>query len=116
MTAAGWAQIAAFFVAVLAVTKPLGIYMARVFERQRTFLDPMARPVERALYRLTGVDETHDMRWTEYGAALLVFSLVSIAALYALLRLQAWLLWNPQAIPAMAPGLAFNTAVSFTTY
>jgi K+-transporting ATPase ATPase A chain len=101
---------------VLLLTKPMGVYLARVFDRRRTWLDPLARPVERLLYRLTRVDETHEMRWTEYGAAMLLFSLVSLVVLYALLRLQAWQPWgNPQAMVGLAPYLAFNTAVSFAT-
>ena len=116
MTANGWAQIAVFLGAVLVLTKPLGLYLARVFDRRRTRLDPLARPVERLLYRLTRVDETHEMRWTEYGAAMLLFSLVSLVVLYAILRLQAWQPWgNPQAMGPVPPFLAFNTAVSFTT-
>ena len=116
MTANGWAQIAVFLGAVLLLTKPLGLYLARVFDRRRTWLDPVARPVERLLYRLTRVDETHEMRWTEYGAAMLLFSLVSFVVLYAILRLQAWQPWgNPQALGAVPPYLAFNAAVSFTT-
>ena len=65
MSAQGWFQIALYFAAMLALTKPIGVYMARVFGREKTFFDPIARPFERALYRLTGVDEDHDMRWTE---------------------------------------------------
>jgi K+-transporting ATPase ATPase A chain len=116
MTANGWVQIVAFLGAVLLLTKPLGLYLARVFDRRRTWLDPLARPVERLIYRATRVDETHEMRWTEYGAAMLLFSLVSLVVLYAILRLQAWQPWgNPQALAALPPYLAFNTAVSFTT-
>ena len=69
MTANGWFQIALFFGVILLVTKPVGIYMARVFERERTWLDPLMRPLERLIYRLTGVDETHEMRWTEYPSS-----------------------------------------------
>src|SRR5512136_2615025 len=116
MTADGWAQIVVFLGAVLLVTKPIGLYLTRVFDHRRTWLDPVARPVERLLYRLTSVDETHEMRWTEYGAAMLLFSLLSLVLLYAILRLQAWQPWgNPQALAALPPYLAFNTAVSFTT-
>ena len=116
MTANGWVQIAVFLGAVLLLTKPMGVYLACVFDRRRTWLDPLARPVERLLYRLTRVDETHEMRWTEYGAAMLLFSLVSLVVLYALLRLQAWQPWgNSQAMVGLAPYLAFNTAVSFAT-
>ena len=78
MTSNGWIQILLFLAAVAAVTVPLGAYMARVFGRERTWLDPVLRPVERLIYRLTGVDETREMRWTEYGLAMLAFSLVSM--------------------------------------
>ena len=116
MTANGWAQVVLFLGAVLLLTKPLGLYLTCVFDRRRTWLDPLARPVERLLYRLTRVDETHEMRWTEYGAAMLLFSLVSLVVLYAILRLQAWQPWgNPQARGSIEPFLAFNAAVSFTT-
>ena len=72
MTANGWIQIIVFLGLILAVTKPLGIFMARVFSRERTFLDPVMRPVERLLYRMTGVDEDHEMRWTEYALTMLL--------------------------------------------
>ena len=100
---------------ILAVTKPLGVFMARVFDRERTFLDPLFRPLERLLYRVTGVDENHDMAWTEYAFCMLLFSAVSMVLLYGILRLQQVLPWNPQKFSAVAPGLAFNTAASFTT-
>ncbi|MCX6545272.1 MAG: potassium-transporting ATPase subunit KdpA [Acidobacteria bacterium] len=115
MTLNGWAQILLFMAAVLAVTKPLSLYLVRVFERQRTFLDRLMRPVERGLYWLTRVDELREMRWTEYGAAMLLFSMVSMVLLYVLLRVQQWLPWNPQAFAAVPEDLAFNTAASFTT-
>jgi potassium-transporting ATPase potassium-binding subunit len=115
MTGTGWLQILLFMAAVLAVTRPLGAYMARVFGRERTRLDPALRPIERAVYRLTGVDETREMPWTEYSVALLVFSVVTMLMLYALQRLQGWLPLNPQQLGAISPDLAFNTAASFTT-
>ena len=74
MTANGWLQIGVFLLLILAVTKPLGVYMARVFSRERTFMDPVMRPMERLLYRVTGVDENHEMRWTEYAVASLFSS------------------------------------------
>ncbi|MBZ5560463.1 MAG: potassium-transporting ATPase subunit KdpA, partial [Acidobacteriia bacterium] len=115
MTANGWLQIAFFLLAILAVTPVLGRFMTRVFNRERTFLDPVLRPIERLIYRSTGVDETHEMRWTEYAAAMLLFSVVSMIALYAIERLQGWLPWNPQGLSGVPPALAFNTAASFTT-
>ena len=80
MTLNGWLQIAFFLLLILAVTKPLGVFMARVFNREHTFLDPVLRPIERLIYRITGVDEEHEMRWTEYAVAMLLFSVVSDAA------------------------------------
>jgi len=115
MTLNGWLQILFFLLAVFAVTPLLGAYMARVFAHQRTWLDRVMRPCERLVYRLTGVDETHEMRWTEYAVALLLFSVVSMLVLYAMQRTQAVLPWNPQGFAGVAPALAFNTAVSFTT-
>ena len=73
MTANGWFQIAFFLLLILAVTKPMGVFMARVFNREKTFMDPALRPIERLLYRVTGVDENHEMRWTEYAVAMLLF-------------------------------------------
>jgi K+-transporting ATPase ATPase A chain len=117
MTANGWLQILVFLLAVLLITKPLGGFIARVFKREKTWLDPVMRPVERILYRLTGVDESHEMEWKEYALALLLFSGVSMIVLYVLQRAQqwAWLPWNPQKLAGVAPALAFNTAASFTT-
>src|SRR5262245_32207805 len=115
MTANGWLQIGIYFLAILAVTAPMGRYMTRVFSRQRTWLDPVLRPIERLIYRSTGVDETREMRWTEYAVAMLLFSAVSILVLYLLQRVQQWLPLNPQRFGAVPPDLAFNTAASFTT-
>ncbi len=115
MTANGWFQIAFFALLVLAVTKPLGVFMTRVFNRERTFLDPVLRPIERVIYRVTCVDENHEMRWTEYAFSLLLFSCVSMLLLYVMQRLQAHLPFNPQKLAGVAPDLSFNTAASFTT-
>ena len=116
MTVNGWLQILVFLALIFAVTKPLGVYMARVFNRERTFLDFALRPLERLLYRVTGVDEDHEMRWTEYAITMLLFSVVSMLVLYAMQRLQGWLPFNPQKFGAVSPAhLAFNTAASFTT-
>jgi potassium-transporting ATPase potassium-binding subunit len=115
MTGNGWLQIGLFFVALLVVTKPLGVYLARVFAGDRTFLDPVLRPLERLLYRICGVDEKTEMDWKEYTVAMLLFSAVSMVLLYAIERLQHWLPWNPQHFPAVPAALAFNTAASFTT-
>src|SRR3984893_14940497 len=115
MTANGWFQIVLFILVVLLLTKPLGIFMTRVFNREKAFLDPILRPVERLVYRLTGVDEKHEMRWTEYAIAMLLFSGVSMALLYLIERTQKWLPFNPQKFGNVEPGLAFGTAASFTT-
>jgi K+-transporting ATPase ATPase A chain len=115
MTFNGWFQILLFLAATLAVTAPLGRFMTRVFNRERTWLDPVLRPLERLIYRATGVDETREMRWTEYAAAMLLFSVVSMLLLYLIQRAQHWLPWNPQGFAAVPPDLAFNTAASFTT-
>jgi K+-transporting ATPase ATPase A chain len=115
MTINGWVQILFFFALILAVTKPLGIFMARVFNRERTFMDPVLRPIERLLYRVTAVDENREMGWIEYAVSMLLFSVVSMLLLYSLQRLQVHLPYNPQKLAGVAPDLAFNTAASFTT-
>jgi K+-transporting ATPase ATPase A chain len=116
MTLNGWLQIAVFFLLVLAITKPLGIFMAKVFNRERTFLDPVLRPLERLIYRLTRVNEETEMPWTEYAIAMLLFSTVSMLLLYLMQRVQGFLPFNPQKLGAVSPAhVAFNTAASFTT-
>jgi potassium-transporting ATPase potassium-binding subunit len=116
MTVNGWLQIAFFLGLIFLVTKPMGIFMARVFSREKTFMDPVLRPLERLLYRVTGVDEDHEMHWTEYAISMLLFSVVSMIVLYAIQRLQGFLPFNPQKLGAVKPAhLAFNTAASFTT-
>jgi potassium-transporting ATPase potassium-binding subunit len=116
MTANGWIQIAIFLALILAVTKPMGVFMTRVFNRERTFMDPVLRPIERLIYRTTGVDEDHEMRWTEYAFSMLLFSAVSMLLLYLMQRVQGHLPFNPQKFAGVTPEhLAFNTAASFTT-
>ena len=116
MTTNGWLQIFVFLGLIFLVTKPLGIFMARVFAGERTFLDPILRPIERLLYRVTGVDEKHEMRWTEYATSMLLFSAVSMLVLYLIERMQGMLPLNPQHFAGVTPPhLAFNTAASFTT-
>src|SRR5689334_8500635 len=115
MTRQGFLQLAVFLLALLAVTKPLGVFMARLFAGERTFLHPVVRPLERLVYRLCRIDEAEEQRWTVYTAAMLAFSLVSMLVLYALERLQGFLPWNPQHLPGVPPDLAWNTAASFTT-
>ena len=115
MTANGWFQIGLFFLILLAVTKPLGLFMTRVFGGEKTFLDPALRPVERLIYRSCGIDQDREMDWKEYAIAMLLFSAVSMLILYLIERVQFWLPWNPQHLPNVPSALAFNTAASFTT-
>jgi K+-transporting ATPase ATPase A chain len=115
MTANGWFQIGLYLLVLFLITKPVGVFLTRVFEREKTILDPLLRPIERLIYRLCGVDENKEMRWTEYGTTMLLFSAVSLILLYVFERLQYWLPWNPQKFANVAPDLAWNTAVSFTT-
>jgi len=115
MTANGWLQIGFFLLVIFAVTKPLGVFMAKVFNREKTFLDFALRPIERLIYRVTGVHEEREMAWTEYTSAMLLFSGVSMVLLYLIERTQKWLPFNPQGLPNVEPGLAWGTAASFTT-
>jgi K+-transporting ATPase ATPase A chain len=115
MTANGVFQILLFFGLVLVCVKPLGIYMARVFERERTFLDPILLPVERLIYRLGGVHPEREQHSTTYTAAMLLFNLAGLLVLYLIQRVQHLLPLNPQALPAISEDSSFNTAVSFTS-
>src|SRR5499427_7218033 len=115
MMANGWFQIGLYLLVILLVTKPIGVFMTRVFNREKTFLDPILRPIERLIYGLTGVDEKREMRWTEYTIAMLLFSGVSMTLLYLIERTQKWLPFNPQKFANVDPALAFGTAASFTT-
>ena len=115
MTINGWLQIALFCAIVIALTRPFGGYMTRVFAGERTFLSPILRPLERGIYRLCGVDETVEQHWLSYAVAVLLFSLVGFVTLYALQRLQGVLPFNPQGQGAIEPSSAFNTSVSFVT-
>src|SRR5258708_20849145 len=115
MTFNGWLQILIFFAVALALGKSLGAFMTKVFSGERTFLDPAMRPLERLIYRLTRVDEKAEMRWTEYAISMLLFSAVSMLALYLLQRAQHALPLNPQGFSNVPADLAFNTAASFPT-
>jgi len=124
MTLSGVLYILVFFLVLLALTKPLGLFMANLFEGKRTFLHPLLRPLERLIYRLSGICEDSEQRWTQYAASVLAFSLISFLLVYVLQRLQGFLLLNPMGFStahapgnatAMTPDLAFNTAVSFMT-
>src|SRR6187551_466605 len=113
MTINGWLQIALYCVVVTLLVKPLGLYMTRVFSGERTPLSPVLGPLERGLYRLCGVDERTEQGWVVYAVAMLLFSLAGFLLLYALMRLQALLPFNPAGQSAVEPGLAFNTSMSF---
>jgi potassium-transporting ATPase potassium-binding subunit len=115
MTVNGWLQIALYSLIVVLLTKPLGGYMTKVFAGERTFLSPVLRPIERVIYWCCGVDESHEQHWVTYGVAMLFFSAAGFLVLYALMRLQALLPFNPADQTAVDPALAFNTSVSFVT-
>ncbi|MBV8299482.1 MAG: potassium-transporting ATPase subunit KdpA [Candidatus Eremiobacteraeota bacterium] len=115
MSLTGWLQAAVIFAIVCLLVKPVGSYMARVFEGERVFLTPVLGPLERVIYRLTRIDASREMGWKGYAFAVLAFSLISFLYLYALLRLQAFLPLNPQGFGNLAPDLAWNTAISFMT-
>ena len=115
MTANGWLQSLIFFALLLAFMRPLGLYIARVLEGQRTFLSPILRPIETLIYKLCGVRPEEEMNWREYSIALLLFSFVSMLLTYVIERVQHFLPWNPQHLAGVAPDLAWNTAASFTT-
>jgi potassium-transporting ATPase potassium-binding subunit len=115
MTFNGWLQIALFCVVIALLVKPFGGYMTRVFTGERTFLSPVLGPLERLFYWLSGVDERSDQNWLTYAVSMLLFSLVGFASIYALMRFQAMLPFNPAGQPAVEEGLAFNTAMSFNT-
>ncbi len=108
-------QIALFSLIIIAISVPLGLYMAKVFAGERTFLDPAFVPVERLIYRLCGVDPATEQTWVEYATSLLLFSLVGMVVLYALQRLQGLLPLNPQGLGAISTDSSFNTAASFIT-
>src|SRR5450432_1504357 len=115
MTANGWLQILLFLAIIFAITKPIGLFMARVFSGERTFMDPVLKPIERVLYRLTRVDPEREMTWVEYAVSMLLFSGVTMLVLYVMQRVQLSLPWNPQKLANVGQALAFNTAGSFTT-
>jgi K+-transporting ATPase ATPase A chain len=115
MSVNGWLQFAVFSLILLASVRPVGIYLARVLEGERTWLDPVLRPIERLIYKLCGVKADKEMNWREYAYALLGFSAVTLLLTYGLERLQNFFPWNPQNLAAVGPDLAWNTAASFTT-
>src|SRR5262245_41355575 len=115
MTLNGWIQIAIYCAIVVALVKPLGWYMTRIFNGERTFLSPVLRPVEGGLYRVGGVDERREQDWLTYAVAMLLFHVGGFLLLYVLLRLQGSLPFNPQGMSAVGEYLGFNTAISFVT-
>ncbi|MGE0421695.1 MAG: potassium-transporting ATPase subunit KdpA [Reyranellaceae bacterium] len=115
MTVLGWAQIALYVAVIAAIVRPFGGFIYRVVQGERTWLSPVLVPVERGLYRLSGIDPKAEQSWKEYALAMLVFNLAGIVLVYAIQRLQAFLPFNPQDMAGVAPDLAFNTAVSFVT-
>src|SRR6202789_4363890 len=115
MTLNGWLQFAVFCIILLASVRPVGAYMARVLEGERTWLDPILRPIERLIYKLSGVNAKEEMNWRQYAFAMLGFSAVTLVVTYAIERLQVHLPFNPQGLANVGPNLAWNTAVSFTT-
>ncbi|HUA92119.1 MAG TPA: potassium-transporting ATPase subunit KdpA [Terracidiphilus sp.] len=115
MTANGWLQFAIYSIVLLATVRPVGIYLVRVLEGGRTWLDPVLRPLERLIYKLAGVNAESEMNWREYAFAVLGFSAVSLLVTYGIERLQALLPFNPQHLANVGPDLAWNTAASFTT-
>src|SRR5262249_37925141 len=110
-----WIQIAIYCAIVVALVKPLGWYMTRVFDGERTLLSPVLTPVERRLYWLAGVDETREQNWLTYTVGMLLFHVGGFLILYTLMRVQGWLPFNPQGMTAVAADLSFNTAISFIT-
>jgi len=115
MSANGYLQLAFYIAVLLALAKPLGAYMARIYEGHPAFLNRLGAPIEHFVYRLCGVDPEQEMRWTQYALAALWFSLAGFLAVYALQRFQAWLPLNPQSLAAVSPDSSFNTAVSFVS-
>lgn len=115
MTTNGFLQLAIFCLALVVLTKPFGIYMAKIFNGEKTLLTPILGPIERLIYRLCRVDPQEEQTWTGYTAAMLLFSIAGMLVLYAMQRLQFYLPFNPQQLPGVPPALAFNTAASFTT-
>ena len=115
MTFMGWVQIAFYCAVIVAITPALGAYMMHVFNGERTFLTPILRPIEIGIYKIAGVDERHEQHAVNYTVAMLLFHVGGFVMLYALMRLQQWLPFNPAGQAAVAPDLSFNTSVSFIT-
>jgi K+-transporting ATPase ATPase A chain len=115
MNASSWAQLIFYVVVLVALAKPLGAFMARVYQGERTFLDPVLKPVERLIYRVSGIREGDDMGWKTYAVAVMLFNVLGLLVVYALQRLQAVLPLNPQGLGPVTPDSSWNTATSFAT-
>ena len=115
MTANGWLQIAIYFLVLLALAKPLGLYMTKVMQGERTFMHRLLRPLEAGIYKLCGIDEHAEQHWTNYAGGILLFSVATLLVTYVVQRIQQWLPWNPAGLGNIGPDLSFNTAMSFTT-
>jgi potassium-transporting ATPase potassium-binding subunit len=115
MTIFGYAQIGLFLVSLILLVKPLGTYMAKVYQGERVFLSPVIRPIEGLVYHVVGLQPDEEMSWKRYAAVMLLFNLAGLLLLYGFLRLQSFLPLNPQGLPAVSPDLSFNTAISFST-
>ena len=115
MTANGYLQLAFYVVVLIALAKPLGTYMAAIYEGKPAILNQLGAPLERLIYRVCGVKESEEMRWTRYALAALWFTLFGLLAVYGLQRLQNYLPLNPAGMAAVSPDSSFNTAVSFIT-
>src|SRR5512136_422101 len=110
-----WLQLIFYLVALIALAKPLGTYMARIYQGERTLLDPLVRPVEKLIYRMSGIHPQEEMNWKVYAFAMLLFNGLGLLIVYALQRLQGFLPLNPQGFGAVSPDSSWNTAVSFAT-
>ena len=115
MNISSWFQLIFYMVVLLALAKPLGTYMAKVYEDEHTFLDPVLQPLERLIYRSAGVKADDEMGWKTYAVAMILFNVLGLFVVYALQRLQAILPLNPQGLGAVSPDSSWNTAVSFAT-
>jgi K+-transporting ATPase ATPase A chain len=115
MTANGLLQIALYFLVLLALAKPLGLYISKIAQGERTFMHRLLRPLEVAIYKLSGIDENAEQHWTRYAGGILLFSIATLLVTYVVQRIQQWLPWNPAGLGNMTPDLSFNTAMSFTT-
>jgi potassium-transporting ATPase potassium-binding subunit len=115
MTPQALLQVALYLAVIVALAKPLGVFMAKVYEGRRTFLSPVLRPLERLVYRCAGIDERDEVGWKRYAVGALLFNLIGVVFVYALQRLQGVLPLNPAGMPSVSPDSSFNTAVSFAT-